>query len=214
VPALVIVLSAVATGLAAIVLTRWMQRIAGTESRWLRSGLHVLLASGAGAGAAALATGWAELAGYAILSLGCALLFVIDLAALRLPDRIIGPLYLAIFAALAAAALGAGQPGRLGRAALAAAILLAVYFVLALISPSGLGLGDVKLAGVLGAFLGWLGWSQALAGTLAAFLLSGAVAIILLIATRANRRTAFPFGPLMIAGAAVGAGIGPAIAAF
>jgi leader peptidase (prepilin peptidase)/N-methyltransferase len=210
----VILVTAVAAGLAAVGLTRWMRQVARTESRWLRCGLHILFAAAAGAGAAALASSWAELAGYAILAVGCALLTVIDLAALRLPNVIVGPLYLAIFAALTVAALVGGEPGRLGRAALAAAVLVAVYFVLAFISPSGLGLGDVKLAGVLGAFLGWLGWSHALLGTLAAFLLSGVVAIILLIATRANRRTAFPFGPLMIAGAAIGAALGPAALAL
>ena len=208
----VIVLTALAAGLAALGLTTWMQRLAASDSRWVRSGLHVPLSAAAGAGAALLATGWAELAGFAVLAVGCALLVVIDLAALRLPDVIVGPLYLAIFSTLAVAALvEGGDPQRLARAAAAALAMAAVYFVLALISPSGLGLGDVKLAGVLGAFLGWLGWSNALLGLLAAFLLAGMVAIVLVVAMRASRRTAFPFGPLMILGAVLGAAGGVAL---
>jgi len=201
----VIVATALAAGLAALALTSWMQRVAEVESGWLRSGLHVLVAAAAGAGAAALATDWIELAGFALLAVGCALLVVIDLAALRLPDVIVGPLYLIVFAALAITTLVNGDPLRLARAAGAALAMAAVYGVLALVSPSSLGLGDVKLAGVLGAFLGWLGWSHALLGLLAAFLLAGLVAIVLVVALRASRRTAFPFGPLMIAGAALGA---------
>ena len=179
--------------------------VAKTDSRWLTSGLHVPLATAAGAGAAVLATGWAELTGFALLAVGCALLTVTDLAALRLPDVIVGPLYLIIFGALAVAALIDGDPMPLARAVGAAVAMAAVYFVLAFISPSSLGMGDVKLAGILGAFLGWLGWSNALLGLLAAFLLAGAVALMLLITIRASRRTDFAFGPLMIAGAALGA---------
>jgi len=201
----VIALTAAAAGLAALGLTSWMQRVAGVESRWLRSGLHVVLAAAAGAGAAAVATGWAELAGFAVLAVGCALLVVIDLASLRLPNVIVGPLYLVVFAALGIATLVDGDPARLARAAGAALAMTAVYFALAFISPSSLGLGDVKLAGVLGAFLGWLGWSHALLGMLAAFVLAGLVAVGLVIAIRASGRTAFPFGPMMIAGAALGA---------
>lgn len=182
-----------------------MRRVARTESRWLRSGLHVPLAGLGGAGSGLLAGGRAELVAYALLAVVCALLVVIDLAAYRLPDAIVGPTYPLLFATLAVAAALSSDWGRFGRAAAAAALLLAGYFVLALLAPDGLGLGDVKLAGLLGAFLGWLGWSQTFLGTLVAFVLSGLVAGALLISRRATRRSAFPFGPLMVAGAVLGA---------
>ncbi len=86
-----------------------------------------------------------------------------------------------------------------------------MYLVLALINPSGLGLGDVKLAGLLGAFLGWLGWQQVLLGTLAAFVCSAVVALALLATRRATKKTEFPFGPWMIVGAVIGAAAGPAL---
>jgi leader peptidase (prepilin peptidase)/N-methyltransferase len=64
-----------------------------------------------------------------------------------------------------------------------------------------MGFGDVKLAGLLGLYLGWLGWSPVWIGTLAGFLLGGLAGVALLVARRAHRRTAIPFGPSMLAGA-------------
>ena len=210
-PPAIIALAAVSTGLAALALTPWMQSTARSESTWLRSGAHVPLAGLGGVGAAMLARDVAELFAFVLLTLACALLVVIDLAAYRLPDVIIGPMYPVLFTALVLAAAVSGDWGRLGRAVAAAGLLLLGYFLLAFLAPSGLGLGDVKLSGLLGAFLGWLGWSQAFVGSLAAFVLSSIVAAVLLITTSATRRSAFPFGPLMVAGAALGAAYGPTL---
>jgi leader peptidase (prepilin peptidase)/N-methyltransferase len=80
--------------------------------------------------------------------------------------------------------------------------------VLAFISPASLGLGDVKLAGLLGAFLGWLGWSQTLLGALSAFVLVGLWSGVLLLTRRVQRTGSVAFGPWMILGAALGAASG------
>ena len=210
-PAFLVLPTALATGTAAVALTPWMQRLARAESWWLRSGVHALIAASAGAGVAVLAEGWAELAGFAILAVGCALLVVIDLAVKRLPDAIVGPLYLALFAALTAAAILDGNLAGLGRAAAASALAVAGYFLLAFISPAGLGLGDVKLAGVLAGFLGWLGWSEVLFGMLSAFALGAMVSLVLLAAGRVKRDSEIPFGPLMVAGAALAAAWAPQV---
>ena len=61
-------------GLAAVALSGWAGRVAGRPSAWLTSGLHVLLATLGGAGAAALGRSWAEVATFALLALGWALL--------------------------------------------------------------------------------------------------------------------------------------------
>ena len=98
------------------------------------------------------------------------------------------------------------------RMAAGAGILFAFYFVLAFISPRGMGLGDVKLAGVLGLFLGSLGWGQLAVGAGAAFVLGGLFSIILLITRRAGRKSGIPFGPWMLLGAWVGVFAGQAIA--
>jgi leader peptidase (prepilin peptidase)/N-methyltransferase len=209
-PSVVLVTAAV-TGLAAVALTPWMRGIAASPSRWLDSGLHALLAAFGGAGAAALASGWAELVAFGLLAVAGALLVVIDLAVHRLPDVLVGPTYPVLLLALAvASATGAGW-GSFGRAVAAGAILVAGYFTMAFIAPSGLGLGDVKLSGLLGLFLGWLGWTQVLLGSLAAFVIGGLVAVVLLVTRRARRDTDVAFGPSMIAGAVLGAAWGPTV---
>lgn len=202
---LLVLVSGVLTAAAALALTGRMRAIAATDSRWFRSHVHVVLAGAGGAGAGALAQTSAEVPAFAVLALACSLLFVIDLATLRLPDAIVLPMYPILAVLFTVAAALAPDWGRLGRAAAAGAILLIVYFALAFAYPAGLGLGDVKLAGLLGMFLGWLGWQHTLLGTLTAFALSALIAVVLLITRRAARGTEFPFGPCMIVGAAIGA---------
>lgn len=85
-----------------------------------------------------------------------------------------------------------------------AAAMFALYFLLALISPNAMGMGDVKLSALLGGVLGALGLTSWLVGLLAAFLIGGVAAIASLIAGRAGWRSNIPFGPWMVAGALVG----------
>ena len=87
------------------------------------------------------------------------------------------------------------------RALLAALVLFAAYLVLRMLSAGGVGGGDVKLAAVIGLHLGWLGWGSVLVGTLAGFVLGGVFAAGMLLVRRADRRSAIPFGPWMLAGA-------------
>jgi leader peptidase (prepilin peptidase)/N-methyltransferase len=75
-----------------------------------------------------------------------------------------------------------------------------------------MGMGDVKLAGVLGMALAWLGWGEWMVGAFLAFLLGAVVGIGLMLFRRAGRRSAIPFGPFMVAGAFFGILAGPAIA--
>lgn len=199
------------SGLTGVALRSWAARLAATESGWLNRWVVGLLATLGGIGAAVLARGYADLLAFAVLGVACALLVVIDLAALRLPDRIVGPTYPLLLALLGVAAATDGDWRRLGRAALAGVILLVGYFALAFASPQNLGLGDVKLAGLLGVFLGWLGWPHALLGTLAAFVLSAVCALVLLALGKADRRSDLAFGPWMVGGAALGAALGPAL---
>jgi leader peptidase (prepilin peptidase) / N-methyltransferase len=173
--------------------------------RWPGRVLAPALGLAGGAGAALLAEGRAELVGFVVLAVACAWLVAVDVSAHRLPDVLLLPAGAVLLGALATAALVGGDPARLGRAVLAAVVAGVAFLVMALISPRSLGLGDVKLAAVLGLFLGWFGWSQLLVGTLAAFVLGGLVAIALLVTRRARRTTAIAFGPWLVAGAAVGA---------
>ncbi|MBW8871819.1 MAG: prepilin peptidase [Leifsonia sp.] len=139
-------------------------------------------------------------------------LAIIDIETHKLPNVIVLPGYLVGVALLGAAALLQGDFVGLGRMAAGAGILFVFYFVLAFISPRGMGMGDVKLAGVLGLFLGSLGWGQLAVGAGAAFVLGGLFSIILLVTKRAGRKSGIPFGPWMLLGAWVGIFAGPAIA--
>jgi leader peptidase (prepilin peptidase)/N-methyltransferase len=139
-------------------------------------------------------------------------LAIIDIETHKLPNVIVLPGYAVGVLLLGTAALLQGDLVGLGRMAAGAGILFLFYFVLAMISPRGMGMGDVKLAGVLGLFLGSLGWGQLAVGAGAAFVLGGLFSIILLITKRAGRKSGIPFGPWMLLGAWVGVFAGQAIA--
>lgn len=141
------------------------------------------------------------------------LLTLVDLRAHRLPDSLVLPSYAVGAALLAVPAVLDGRWPAYGRAVLGGAVLYAGYLVLALAYPGGMGFGDVKLAGVLGLHLGWLGWAEVLVGTFLAFLLGGAVALGLLLTRRATPNTALPFGPCMLAGALLAVCLGDQVAA-
>jgi leader peptidase (prepilin peptidase)/N-methyltransferase len=196
--------TAAVVAVAAAALSPWVRDLAGSDSRWLRSGAQVLLGGLLGGGAAALASGWAELVGFSLLALACALLVVVDLAVHRLPDVLVGSGGLALLGALGLTALLGGSWTQLARAVVAGAVVLGCFLLLAIVAPSGLGLGDVKLAGLLGVFLGWQGWSQVVVGTLAAFVVNGLVVAVLLLSGRVTRRSAVAFGPWLVLGAVVG----------
>ncbi len=134
-------------------------------------------------------------------------LALIDLAVRRLPDAIVLPSYVVGFVLLALASWNPGGTSdwpALVRAAVGGAVMYVVYFVLVLIYPKGMGFGDVKLAGVLGMYLGWAGWGALVVGWFSGFVLGGVFSLVLVVARRAGRGSAIPFGPWMLLGAGVG----------
>ncbi|MFF8094513.1 prepilin peptidase [Streptomyces sp. NPDC016675] len=153
-----------------------------------------------------------ELAVWLLLAPAAVLLAVVDLRVRRLPDPLTLPLAGAALALLGLAALLPEHAGRWTTALLGALALGAGYGVLFLINPAGMGFGDVKLALAAGAALGWYGWSAVMLGTLAGFLLGALYGGALVVARRAGRKTAIPFGPFLLAGVFLGvlAGAGAA----
>ena len=128
---------------------------------------------------------------------------VIDLRELRIPDKLTKPAAIATIPLLALALLSNFDDISLIRALLGAAAMGAFYFTLFFIYPAGMGFGDVKLAPIIGAQLGFFGWIPEIRGLIFAYLIVGPVAILLLIFGRARMKTGFPFGPFMAAGAIV-----------
>ncbi|NYV77806.1 prepilin peptidase, partial [Streptomyces sp. UH6] len=89
-------------------------------------------------------------------------------------------------------------------ALLGAVALAGGFLVLHLISPAGMGFGDVKLALAIGAALGWYGWGVLLLGAFAGFLSGGLYGLGLVLLRRGGRRTEMPFGPFLLAGTFLG----------
>ena len=138
-------------------------------------------------------------------------LALIDLDVHKLPNVIVIPAYGVSAALLAAASLLSGDFGPLIGSGIAMTALFAVYLIMAIVYPGGMGLGDVKLAGVLGIYLGWAGWGAVAVGAFSAFLLAGVFSIILIATKRAGRKSGIPFGPWMFAGAWLGIVLGNSI---
>ena len=145
--------------------------------------------------------GWAALPAYLFFGWLAVALVWIDIDVHRLPDGLVLPAYPALLALLACASLGAGDWRPMLNALIAMVVLYALYFVMAFISPSSLGFGDVKLSGLIGLVLGWLGLGTALLGLLAGFVAGGVIAIVMLVAQRAGLRSHIAFGPAMLLGA-------------
>ncbi|MEO7015156.1 MAG: prepilin peptidase [Leifsonia sp.] len=127
-------------------------------------------------------------------------LAMIDLDTQRLPDSIVLPSYFVSLSLFIAAAFTSGDFGGLFRAVIMLAVLVVAYYVMAIAYPGGMGFGDVKLAGLLGLYLGWLGWGVSFVGALAPFVLGGLFGIALIVVRRANRKSGIPFGPWMLGG--------------
>lgn len=154
---------------------------------------------------AALLLGWATV-----------VVTVIDLDHYRIPDRVVFPTLAASVGVLAAIALVEDVPRGLAGAALGSVAYSGMFFVMFLISPAGMGFGDVKLALVLGLHLGWVGGVSSVDGDLVAdgllealgFTFVGALigtflGVVLGVGYRLlrGRGAAFPFGPALGIGA-------------
>ncbi|MBT2227231.1 A24 family peptidase [Nonomuraea sp. NEAU-A123] len=131
---------------------------------------------------------------YVYFALIGTVLAIIDWRTTRLPDVITLPSYPIL-------ALTLLPTGELPRALVGALALAAAYAVLWFASPEAMGLGDVKLAGLIGMAAAAMSWQTWVVAAVGGQLLGALYAIALLVAKRATRDTQFPFGPFMLLGA-------------
>ena len=134
-----------------------------------------------------------------LVAVGLALA-LIDLDTRKLPDALVLPSYPVAGVLLVLATLLGSDSGSLIRAALGGAAMYAFYFALVFAYPKGMGFGDVKLAGVLGLYTGWLGWGVWAVGLFSGFLIGGVLSIGLLAVKKAGRKTKIPYGPSLLLG--------------
>jgi leader peptidase (prepilin peptidase)/N-methyltransferase len=130
----------------------------------------------------------------------CVALSVIDWRTRLLPTYVIAPSYVVVGVLAVLASAVSSDWHALVVATIGWLSSFVVFFVLWFISPRGLGYGDVRLSGVLGMALGWLGVPQLVLGMYTGFLLGG-VGGLLLSLVRLFHRKHYPFGPFMVAGA-------------
>ena len=144
-------------------------------------------------------TGLAYLVGAVAISL-------IDLDVHRIPDRFLAGWGCVVALLLVTEALKGPGPSALLRALLGGAALGMLYLLLAIVAS--MGLGDVKLALLTGSVLGVHSWQAIYLGTLAAFAVAAAAAVLLMATGRSRRQDHLAFGPATVAGALVALALG------
>ncbi len=126
---------------------------------------------------------------------------VIDLDHFIIPNRVVYPTLCVTGPLLVLAAAATGGWANLEHAAICGAAGFAALLVVHLVAPHGMGFGDVRLAGVIGMMLGWLGLGYAVLALFLSFLLASVVGVALIVTRLRSRRDAMPFGPFMAMGA-------------
>lgn len=127
----------------------------------------------------------------------------IDIDCKRLPNVIVLPSYPVVLGLLSAAALWQQDWSALLRVLVGTVGLFGFYLILAMVHPGGMGFGDVKLAGIVGAVLAYSSYTALLVGGMAAFVLAAGFGALLIVGQRGSAKQAIPFGPFMIAGSLI-----------
>lgn len=126
-------------------------------------------------------------------------LFVIDLQTYRLPNAIVLPSAagLAIVLPVCAWLDGHRAPWVVWVGAI---VYCLVFFLPALIKPGAMGMGDVKLALILGGFLAWAGWLILPVGFMVSMLIGLVHSVTKMMLTQGPNRRKFPLGPSLLVG--------------
>ena len=136
---------------------------------------------------------------------------VIDFQLQIIPNRIVYPTIFASVPLLALAALAGDEWDRFGHAVMGATLAWLTLLVIHLISPSGMGFGDVRLSFVLGLFLGWISLGHVFTGMFLGVLMICAVGLVLALLRLKSLQEHMAFGPFLAAGSTLAVFAGQAI---
>jgi leader peptidase (prepilin peptidase)/N-methyltransferase len=181
-------------------IVRTLPRLGGRVATWVRITTAVLTGALSALLAMRFGISW-ELPAYIVLAVLAVQLSRIDIAHKLLPNMVVLPLLLAGTIFLAASAALTAAWGDLLRAVISATILFLTYLILAIISPNGIGMGDVKLAAPVGLYLGYLGWSQLFYGGAFGFVVGGLATFVLMRLKTTGTLSEVAYGPSMLAAA-------------
>jgi leader peptidase (prepilin peptidase)/N-methyltransferase len=129
-------------------------------------------------------------------------IFFIDLEHYIIPNVVVLPV-----AVIGLGAMIAISPDRWLELLAAGLVSGVFFFAIVLIFPKGMGLGDAKMAMMLGFFLGW----SVVVALFAAFLLGALVGVALIVAGVKGRKSRLPFGPFLAVGAMLALFYGPTL---
>jgi leader peptidase (prepilin peptidase) / N-methyltransferase len=149
-----------------------------------------------------LSSVWA-LPAYCVLGASLVAISAIDVEHMRIPTAIVYVTAALGVPLLVLASAGTHHWSALAGAAVGGAVAFAAFFTLFYAVPRGIGFGDVRLAGLCGGFLGWLGYREAIVGFLLSFVVAGVPAALLLAMGKVQRSTRVPFGPFLAAGTVI-----------
>lgn len=149
--------------------------------------------------------------GYLVFFLCLVSISVIDSQRQIIPNYIVYPTIFASIPLLALAALAEGEWDRFGHAMLGATLAWLALFVIHMISPGGMGFGDVRLAFVLGLFLGWISLSHVVTGLFLGVVIISVVGVVLAVLRLRSLQEHIAFGPFLAVGSTIAVFAGESI---
>jgi leader peptidase (prepilin peptidase)/N-methyltransferase len=138
--------------------------------------------------------------GFCLFAFIGVVLSIIDSKTQLLPTKTIIAGICLVVPFLAAAALLEGNNDRLVGMLIGSAITFGFYALIWLVNPASIGFGDVRLAILTGATLGWISLGSAIVGVLLTFFIMSAVFAPLMVIKKVTKKTIVPMGPWIIFG--------------
>jgi leader peptidase (prepilin peptidase)/N-methyltransferase len=182
-----------------------------TLTRGVRQVLVIVVTVALFAGAALRFDGGWVVPAYLVFFLCLISITVIDADRQIIPNWIIYPTIFTSIPLLALAALAGDDWDRFGDALIGAAAAWTTLFLIHMISPAGMGFGDVRLSFVLGLFLGWISLLHVFTGMFLGVLIICAFGIVLAVLRLRSLKKHMAFGPFLALGSTLAVFAGEAI---